>query len=153
MAFASPSSRRAWVEITLEGKGVQIVHVALLAEGVGRNWDRKAEYLAHTWSPSSRRAWVEIVGPAAGRRRRGVALLAEGVGRNILPTIKRGTVAVALLAEGVGRNSIRAIDGSDTTMSPSSRRAWVEIWSSRPARARGPSPSSRRAWVEISGAG
>ena len=78
----SPSSRRAWVEITplkrvenrslvallAEGVGRNPIRtapakgrrVALLAEGVGRN--SNALYMAAVWlsSPSSRRAWVEI---------------------------------------------------------------------------------------------
>ena len=58
---------------------------------------------------------------------------------------------VALLAEGVDRNCIPVAASTAGTMSPSSRRAWIEIcaavyftvlvmWS----------PSSRRAWIEIS---
>src|SRR5699024_10277000 len=58
----SPSSRRAWVEITKSVTVVQNINVALLAEGVGRNWP----------CPISSIGW-------------GVALLAEGVGRNSRP--------------------------------------------------------------------
>ena len=56
-----------------------------------------------------------------------VALLAEGVGRNISSSAKTIVDTVALLAEGVGRNhrSIRVF--LSLSMSPSSRRAWVEI--------------------------
>ena len=63
---ASPSSRRAWVEISPNVSPSAPATVALLAEGVGRN-------IKTTWiswnslkSPSSRRAWVEI---SRGRRR------------------------------------------------------------------------------------
>ena len=59
-----------------------------------------------------------------------VALLAEGVDRNlthrndiILP------VPVALLAEGVDRNNVLIAVDVDTILSPSSRRAWIEMTS------------------------
>ena len=57
---------------------------------------------------------------------------------------------VALLAEGVDRNA-EYLDGiSVQTMSPSSRRAWIEIRHLGAASsAVSASPSSRRAWIEI----
>ena len=63
-------------------QGMIFARVALLAEGVGRNWTS-----CETKSTSR------------------VALLAEGVGRNFCPHVhmEKGLV-VALLAEGVGRN-------------------------------------------------
>ena len=57
-----------------------------------------------------------------------VALLAEGVDRN--STVVRAAVSaveVALLAEGVDRNVISCIALDAFAMSPSSRRAWIEI--------------------------
>ena len=79
----SPSSRRAWVEIfDLFAKISLDTSVALLAEGVGRNWVAAAEV-------------------AMSYR---VALLAEGVGRNTLRGPLYSPMQVALLAEGVGRN-------------------------------------------------
>ena len=102
---ASPSSRRAWIEIVQPCGSPPFSGVALLAEGVDRNCaclamssfvcavallaegvDRNTP---ETWtgrqlneSPSSRRAWIEI----SSRERPGcaarVALLAEGVDRN-----------------------------------------------------------------------
>ena len=56
---ASPSSRRAWIEIFRDNLVSRQLHVAILAEGVDRNWmlERRIE-------------------------RREVALLAEGVDRN-----------------------------------------------------------------------
>ena len=103
---ASPSSRRAWIEI----------HICALCAGFPAK------------SPSSRRAWIEMIrrGAAAGHHR--VALLAEGVDRNKnARRAARVEVAVALLAEGVDRN----IEGKPTSdgsrASPSSRRAWIEI--------------------------
>ena len=40
--------------------------------------------------------------------------------------------AVALLAEGVDRNFDQIIYNVDGEMSPSSRRAWIEIFCARP---------------------
>ena len=81
--LASPSSRRAWIEIPKCGNVAGACFVALLAEGVDRNMqeivftvvdnrvallaegvDRNprgvvGEQLLHP-SPSSRRAWIEI---------------------------------------------------------------------------------------------
>ena len=56
---ASPSSRRAWIEITVFSPLRIFSHVALLAEGVDRNFA----------DPAIRAAYL-------------VALLAEGVDRN-----------------------------------------------------------------------
>ena len=56
----SPSSRRAWIEITMAYTRQGTVIVALLAEGVDRNFCTKA----------------------SRGRSRSVALLAEGVDRN-----------------------------------------------------------------------
>ena len=88
----SPSSRRAWIEITLEASYLIIERVALLAEGVDRNLnelqrnpdigsrprilrgraprggcgllsgDLAAEIVSGDSSPSSRRVWIEISG-------------------------------------------------------------------------------------------
>ena len=102
--------------------------VALLAEGVDRNSTR-----TRTQSASSR-----------------VALLAEGVDRNYKAVSKAGDTYVALLAEGVDRNKLSLIMNMIDNLSPSSRRAWIEI--PRPARRSrmdSTSPSSRRAWIEI----
>ena len=57
-----------------------------------------------------------------------VALLAEGVGRNDLGGQTDIILRVALLAEGVGRNIVLCLYGIAQAGSPSSRRAWVEIW-------------------------
>ena len=57
--------------------------VALLAEGVDRNKYEELEQMAQAMSPSSRRAWIEILyGLANAVTRHAVALLAEGVDRN-----------------------------------------------------------------------
>ena len=86
----SPSSRRAWIEISasilhgthaavaLLAEGVDRnllcftdrlpqLHVALLAEGVDRNWLTAFGAALLIWSPSSRRAWIEI-DPASSPR-------------------------------------------------------------------------------------
>ena len=56
--------------------------VALLAEGVDRNYKGLRKYEKAPWSPSSRRAWIEISRRWDRTCRREVALLAEGVDRN-----------------------------------------------------------------------
>ena len=77
----SPSSRRAWIEITTPREAARLRAVALLAEGVDRN------LLEGT-------RWHSDL----------VALLAEGVDRNYLQSTSYAKAAVALLAEGVDRN-------------------------------------------------
>ena len=101
----SPSSRRAWIEIFLKVEKAKENNVALLAEGVDRN-ARMCNIMAKDE----------------------VALLAEGVDRNNVNTsaIIRMTT-VALLAEGVDRNYFDEDWYREMPMSPSSRRAWIEI--------------------------
>ena len=60
----------------------RLIGVALLAEGVDRNSLLPRSQEEYGWSPSSRRAWIEIR-------------------RSVLPAIP---LPVALLAEGVDRN-------------------------------------------------
>ena len=62
-----------------------------------------------------------------GRPRVGVALLTEGVGRNVHPAPRKAVAYVALLTEGVGRNIVARDAAVGGHLSPSSRRAWVEI--------------------------
>ena len=80
----SPSSRRAWIEIS-----------------------KKSKFKERTESPSSRRAWIEIALTAAGAKNNKVALLAEGVDRNNAAAFGKYVDRVALLAEGVDRNPFR----------------------------------------------
>ena len=56
-----------------------------------------------------------------------VALLAEGVDRNKLTTSSDQHAFVALLAEGVDRNAAGKYHPGVRVVSPSSRRAWIEI--------------------------
>ena len=79
--------------------------VALLAEGVDRNYEVSGKLTQGTWSPSSRRAWIEIP----------------------FLWVSFGQIAVALLAEGVDRNFPIAEQRESQGRSPSSRRAWIEI--------------------------
>ena len=125
---ASPSSRRAWIEIPVKptcrplstrrpprgGHGwkckPQLAFpagqiVALLAEGVDRNGKGGLNVGGIAKSPSSRRAWIEMIFCS-------------------------------------GRDAARA-------RSPSSRRAWIEIEIKQLNAQFGSSPSSRRAWIEI----
>ena len=78
----SPSSRRAWIEISRF----------------------RPACAAAKASPSSRRAWIEILQDLCNVPAIDVALLAEGVDRNCAATIAFATSPVALLAEGVDRN-------------------------------------------------
>ena len=78
----SPSSRRAWIEISSFRSCCRCTDVALLAEGV----DRNSSFRRH---------------PAPSMQ---VALLAEGVDRNWLLCLFLPCCRVALLAEGVDRN-------------------------------------------------
>ena len=56
----SPSSRRAWIEMIYSRFDELPEEVALLAEGVDRNFLPVASHAASFWSPSSRRAWIEM---------------------------------------------------------------------------------------------
>ena len=124
----SPSSRRAWIEIAGFAYCFELPLVALLAEGVDRNWHRALRCAVLRSSPSSRRAWIEIFNEMHKTKMRYVALLAEGVDRNY---------------------EIRELDKNGET-SPSSRRAWIEISHGNTGCPRSAvSPSSRRAWIEI----
>ena len=79
-------------------------------------------------SPSSRRAWIEIKMCCNAIAMRKVALLAEGVDRNISkPLVVNHGIRVALLAEGVDRNFGCFSSFSYCFLSPSSRRAWIEM--------------------------
>ena len=136
--------------MSLAGSFYAFSSVALLAEGVDRNWSGGGMVLVLLSSPSSRRAWIEIGGRRAAHQagrspssRRAwieiaiccttgsgstVALLAEGVDRNRDERDNAKATRVALLAEGVDRNfglvgHLHFFDGS-----PSSRRAWIEMY-------------------------
>ena len=56
--------------------------VALLAEGVDRNYSGRNAEVVRQRSPSSRRAWIEIAQKVESFCPMRVALLAEGVDRN-----------------------------------------------------------------------
>ena len=102
--------------------------VALLAEGVDRNDVCLELFDGGPESPSSRRAWIEIFYCVLLPQLRQVALLAEGVDRNFRRLALCSSGVVALLAEGVDRNDVclELFDGGPE--SPSSRRAWIEIF-------------------------
>ena len=102
-------------------------HVALLAEGVDRNSVREFPVCCPGTSPSSRRAWIEILHNRVSELISLVALLAEGVDRNSTNWTLTGPSTVALLAEGVDRNPSLASLTCTAPMSPSSRRAWIEM--------------------------
>ena len=56
-----------------------------------------------------------------------VALLTEGVDRNAWMLLYKSDIRVALLTEGVDRNRSMMDYFTQDKMSPSSRRAWIEI--------------------------
>ena len=170
---ASPSSRRAWIEISSTTK---ILQSRLTSPSSRRAW---IEIRAFTFlrsvsitSPSSRRAWIEIImypatEPLKQRRPpRG--------GRGLKYSLFEIFVFIGGRPPrgGRGLKSRPDMGAGNGKQSPSSRRAWIEIRIfacphssvlSRPPRGgRGlkslcrlfavcacPSPSSRRAWIEI----
>ena len=124
---ALPNLCRSFYNETKAEMFFSVFAVALLAEGVDRNFDDREDCEFARTSPSSRRAWIEIripVRPAGSSR---VALLAEGVDRNDVEKAKTLNLDVALLAEGVDRNRLSPPRNSGSSGSPSSRRAWIEI--------------------------
>ena len=85
---------------------VSVFAVALLAEGVDRNFVEDGLLSDVCQSPSSRRAWIEIKAHIDFDNIPVVALLAEGVDRNKVLSDNPSLVnSVALLAEGVDRNT------------------------------------------------
>ena len=135
LLIGSPSSRRAWIEIEIIYQATTEDDVALLAEGVDRNFDAQGNArplvvallaegvdrnllswwfrLRHCGSPSSRRAWIEIL---AGIQS-GICSLGSPSSRRawiemVRVSGKKSALAVALLAEGVDRNSCRTLKPS-----------------------------------------
>ena len=88
MQEASPSSRRAWIEIRWRRLRYCRESVALLAEGVDRNPRWQLRNHDAPPSPSSRRAWIEIALGDDVDDSDYVALLTEGVDRNIREQFK-----------------------------------------------------------------
>ena len=152
----------------------EVVLVALHPEGVDRNLIDTNANMTCFVSPSTRRAWIEIVEQDYDTDKNPVALHPEGVDRNFQPRRPcRSTCRVALHPEGVDRNQKfykttteeqdvalhpEGVDRNliDTNanmtcfVSPSTRRAWIEILSKIGTYTpRNKSPSTRRAWIEI----
>ena len=126
----SPSSRRAWIEIS-----------------------RPTTSDAGNWSPSSRRAWIEISSPTTTSEQRQPSPSSRRAWIEIDSMPCRNLMKpVALLAEGVDRNLFINSQSQTDGWSPSSRRAWIEIKSGKLFYCTDMSPSSRRAWIEISSA-
>ena len=81
-----------------------------------------------------------------------VALHPEGVDRNMrVLSLVQVTGLVALHPEGVDRNAHARADRSEVRVrSPSTRRAWIEIYGATLKNGMvAESPSTRRAWIEI----
>ena len=123
--------------------------VALLAEGVDRNFHAIALVIVSTASPSSRRAWIEISGFWLSLRELRVALLAEGVDRNLPSLVLRPVSLVALLAEGVDRNTLQMALVSSAIVALLAEGVDRNSAASRASMSASRSPSSRRAWIEI----
>ena len=70
--------------MTMVFAGMVAVVVALLAEGVDRNFKKSFPLGSGRSSPSSRRAWIEIWKCLQTKSAACVALLAEGVDRNFV---------------------------------------------------------------------
>ncbi len=101
-------------------------------------------------SPSTRRAWIEIaVNKLRQMWQHNVALHPEGVDRNSNDFETQPTPEVALHPEGVDRNFATGMIVELIKLSPSTRRAWIEIGISSRAQKTVLSPSTRRAWIEI----
>ena len=83
--------------------------------------------LADTLSPSAKRAWIEMPTSRNPPQRRGVALCEEGVDRNIETVEAMDLMRVALCEEGVDRNGLGRGAGYGRAVSPSAKRAWIEI--------------------------
>ena len=146
----SPSTRRAWIEITCGSQWRPAYAVALHPEGVDRN--PKGFSLLDMWrpSPSTRRAWIEILlsrhshrNSASPSTRRAWIEIGRsrclGLGKLRSPSTRRAWIEifcftscarlvwVALHPEGVDRNGRLRRICSLIGMSPSTRRAWIEI--------------------------
>ena len=78
-----------------------------------------------------------------------VALHPEGVDRNNFLDYNVRRMGVALHPEGVDRNVEFRASGGKSVMSPSTRRAWIEMILSKICGFYLESPSTRRAWIEI----
>ena len=91
MALDAPAWHSASVALLAEGvdrnwapsSKMTVLEVALLAEGVDRNYVAEVMPEDVEESPSSRRAWIEILTTQYSGPMRRVALLAEGVDRNL----------------------------------------------------------------------
>ena len=103
--IASPSSRRAWIEILWLLLGLVVALVALLAEGVDRNYRGGCSYMLVCR----------------------VALLAEGVDRNLIMSMPIAMSAKSPSSRRAWIEITVFVVSKKRVLSPSSRRAWIEI--------------------------
>ena len=123
----SPSTRRAWIEISDSSKNVLLSLVALHPEGVDRNANHSLLRPLPKGSPSTRRAWIEIFRMnsihfsrwSPSTRRAWIEI--SDSSKNVLLSL------VALHPEGVDRNANHSLLRPLPKGSPSTRRAWIEI--------------------------
>ena len=111
--------------IRMQNSGALLV--ALHPEGVDRNQSAPNSASRRPWSPSTRRAWIEISQKSVDRALSTVALHPEGVDRNKALDLACQRSLVALHPEGVDRNLSLYRYPDTWYVSPSTRRAWIEI--------------------------
>ena len=103
----SPSTRRAWIEMSRSLNTYLCPSVALHPEGVDRNKMTSITAGVMRESPSTRRAWIEMsILPSLSANEIVVALHPEGVDRNAFLSGRPTRALVALHPEGVDRNDI-----------------------------------------------
>ena len=124
----SPSTRRAWIEMGRRSRAHPLHLVALHPEGVDRNRRATCHKSPRCRSPSTRRAWIEIQKSEDRAFSTLVALHPEGVDRNAVKVHCGCKAEVALHPEGVDRNFRSAPPNAWCRSSPSTRRAWIEMF-------------------------
>ena len=146
---SSPSTRRAWIEIQRILSIFFVVIVALHPEGVDRNMHIKTMNAEIAESPSTRRAWIEIWAAAKILPKGVVALHPEGVDRNVRHTGNSTDQLVALHPEGVDRNLdiVGTFDEADVALHPEGVDRNTHVKGA--GKVLDTSPSTRRAWIEI----
>ena len=128
----------------------RVFDVALHPEGVDRNVEARLQrkvrdtVALHPEGVDRNNIVVELVSVFA------VALHPEGVDRNYYGQGYGLPAAVALHPEGVDRNTLHERGKLRRITSPSTRRAWIEMYVHYEGfHGRYWSPSTRRAWIEI----
>ena len=130
--LSSPSTRRAWIEIQLSTGLPQKQKVALHPEGVDRNQKSRSattqtQVALHPEGVD--RNYALFKEDTSWQK---VALHPEGVDRNCETSNRCRQLLVALHPEGVDRNLGALTPLPAQRVSPSTRRAWIEIFANEP---------------------